>query len=198
MEAELINSAEEELKKEVLKMNEERNMELVLLVGRGSMKLGEPSVTIPEGLEGQMIEQFDVSGTLTAKGMAYNYNELVNILRNRLKLSKSPEKKLLKIDTDSISYRLIPIEEGADPTRQTITATIKGIEQYELNEDRENGRRLIENIKNHIVGKSIEEAENYIQQLPAINKVEISSWPAWSPNIPSVPDNIKIEVVQDL
>lgn len=198
MEAELINSAEEELKKEVLKMNEENNMELELLVGEGSIKLGEPSVTIPEGLEGQMIEQFDVSGTISAKGIAYNHNELVNILRNRLKLSKSPEKKLLKIDTESISYRLIPIEEGADPTRQTITATIKGIEQYELSEDRENGRRLIENIKNHIVGKSIEEAENYIQQLPAINKVEISSWPAWSPNIPSVPDNIKIEVVQDL
>jgi hypothetical protein len=198
MEAELINSAEEELKKEVLKMNQERNTHLELLVGKGAISLGEPVVHIPEGLEGQMIEQFDVSGTLTAKGMAYNYNELVNILRNRLKLSKSPEKKLLKIDTESISYRLIPIEEGADPTRQTITATIKGVEQYELSTEKENGRRLIENIKNHIIGKKIEEAENYIQQLPAINKVEIKSWPAWAPTLPSVPDNIKIEIVEDI
>ena len=96
-----------------------------------------------------------------------------------------------------MSIRLVAIEEGDDPTRQKITATIKGIEQYEISPDRENGRRLIENITDHIVGKSIEEAKIYIQQLPAINKVDISSWPAWSPNLPSVPDNIKIEIMQE-
>ncbi|MFC1810677.1 hypothetical protein ACFLZH_04205 [Patescibacteria group bacterium] len=198
MEAELINAAEEELKKAVLKMNQERNIELSLLTGNLAIEIGEPSVFVDESLEGQMVESFEVSGEVYSKGIAYNYNELANILRAKLKLSKSPEKKLIKIDTDSISYRLIPIEEGDNPTRQTITATIKGIEQYEISSDKENGRRLIENIKNHIVGKSVEEAETYIQQLPSINKVDISSWPAWSPNIPSVPDNIKVEVVQDI
>lgn len=196
METELINSTEEELKKEVLRMNQERNIELTLLTGNGAFETGEPVVNIPENLEGQMIDQFEVSGELYVKGVAYNHNELVNILRAKLKLSKSPEKKLIKIDTESVSYRLIPVEPGENPTRQTVTATIKGIEQYEISPDKENGKRLIENIKNHILGMNVSEAENYIQQLPAINKVEISSWPAWSPNIPSVPDNIKIEIVE--
>jgi len=198
MEAELINTAQEELEKAVLKMNQERNIELKLLTGSGAIEIGEPSIFVDESLVGQMIESFEVSGEVYTKGVAYNYNELANILKNKLKLSKSPEKKIIKIDSDSLSYRLIPIEEGDDPTRQTITVTIKGIEQYEISPDKENGRRLIENIKNHILGKSVEEASNYIQQLPSINKVEISSWPAWSPNIPSVPDNIKIEIVQDI
>jgi hypothetical protein len=196
METELINSTEEELKKQVLRMNQERNVELTLLTGNGAFEVGEPVVNIPENLEGQMIEQFEVSGELYVKGRAYNHNELVNILRAKLKLSKSPEKKLIKIDTDSVSYRLIPVEPGENPTRQTVTATIKGIEQYEISPEKENGKRLIENIKNHILGTNVAEAENYIQQLPAINKVEIDSWPAWSPNIPSVPDNIKIDIVE--
>ncbi|MBU1445688.1 hypothetical protein KKD70_00290, partial [Patescibacteria group bacterium] len=196
--SELINSAEEELKKEVLRMNQERNIELALLVDEGgAIEIGEPELFIPDGLENQMLTQFDVSGRVYVSGIAYNHNELENILRNKLKLSKSPEKKLIKIDSESVTYRLIPIEAGADTTRQTITATIKGIEQYEISPDRENGRRLIENIQDHIVGKSIEEAKIYIQQLPAINTVDINSWPAWSPNLPSVPDNIKIEIVQE-
>jgi hypothetical protein len=198
IQSELINSAEEELKKEVLRMNQERNIELALLIGQGeAIEIGEPELFIPEGLEGQMLDQFDVSGRIYVSGIAYNHNELENILRNKLKMSRSPEKKLIKIDSESLTYRLIPIEAGADATRQTITATIKGLEQYEISPDRENGRRLIENITDHIVGKSIEEAKIYIQQLPAINKVDISSWPAWSPNLPSVPDNIKVEIMQE-
>ncbi|MBN1494837.1 hypothetical protein JW911_03840 [Candidatus Peregrinibacteria bacterium] len=197
MEAELRNSAEEELKKAVGRMNQEKNMDLVLLTGSNAMKLENPAVNAPMHLEGQMQEQFEISGTMQAKGLAYNHNELSNILRAKLKLSKSPEKKLIKIDSESISYRLIPIEAGADPTRLTITATIKGVEQYEIDPDKENGQRLISNIKEHVLGKSVDEAENYIQQLPAINKVVISSWPAWSPTMPSVPDNIKIEIKEE-
>ncbi len=198
MDAELRNTAEEELKIAVLKMNQDRNIELTLLTGDLAIEIGEPKIYVDESLEGQMIESFEVSGEVYTKGIAYNYNELENILRAKLKLSKSPEKRIVKIDSESLSYRIIPVEEGGDPSRQKITVTIKGIEQYEISPDKENGRRLIDNIKNHIIGKSIEEAKNYIQQLPSINKVEISSWPAWSPNIPSVPDNIKIEIVQDI
>ncbi len=58
----------------------------------------------------------------------------------------------------------------------------------------ENGQRLIEKIKEHIVGKDIEQAKNYIQNLPEINKVEIDSWPAWAPTIPNLPDNIEFEI----
>jgi len=197
MEAELRNAAEEELKKAVTQMNQERNMDLTLLIGNNAITLGDPVINVPANLENQMLDQFEISGTIPAKGLAYNYNELSNILRAKLKLSKSPEKKLIKIDSESITYRLVPIEAGADPTRQTVTATIKGVEQYEIDPEKENGKRILDNIKEHILGKSVSEAETFIQQLPSVNKVEISSWPAWSPNMPSVPDNIKIEIKEE-
>jgi hypothetical protein len=44
------------------------------------------------------------------------------------------------------------------------------------------------------MGKPINEAENYIQNLPEIDKVHIESWPAWAATLPGIPDNIKIEI----
>jgi len=198
MEAEVRNAAEEQLKEQVIKMNQEKSMDLTLLTGNNAIILGTPTVIIPQGLEGQIVDQFEISGSIPAKGIAYNYNELANILKAKLKLSKSPEKKLIRIDSESITIRIEPTEEGADNSKLKITATIKGVEQYEIDPEKENGKRLIENIKEHILGKSIQEAETYIQQLPSINKVQISSWPAWSPTIPNVPDNIKIEIKEEL
>ncbi len=198
METELINSIEDELKIQVLKMNQEKNMELVLLTGNGAYKTGDPIIKIQDNTEGQMVESFEVTGQLYVKGIAYNYNELLNILRGKLKLSRNPEKILTKIDTESVTIRLIPIGEGEDPTRQKITATIKGIEQYDISPDKEGGTRIIDNIKKHVTGKSVKDAEIYIQQLTSVNSVSIDVWPAWSPNIPSVPDNIKIQIVESL
>jgi len=198
MEAELTNSVEEELKMRLLKINQEKNVELTLLTSNRAFYTDAPIIKIPENLEGKITDSFEVTGQMYVKGISYNYNELLNILRAKLKISRNPEKILTKIDTESVSIRLIPIEDGDDQSRQKITATIKGIEQYEISPEKEGGRRIIKNIKEHIMGKSVKEAEIYVQQLPSVNSVSIDSWPAWSPNIPSVPDNIKIQVVESL
>jgi len=189
LEKELRNSAEAQLKDQVLKMNREAGIELTLLTGENAIKFGDPKVSV---------DQSEVSGTIPAKGIAFNYNELVNILETRLKLAKSPEKKLISVDTESITYRVIPIEAGADTTRQIISATINGIEQYEINPAKENGRRLIENIRSNVLGKSLVEAKNHIQQLPSIDKVTISNLPESSSTLPLIPGSIIIEIVEEM
>jgi len=107
-------------------------------------------------------------------------------------LKNSPQKKLVKINENTVTYRIF--EEDSAASKIKVTANIKGIEEFDIDPSKENGARLITKIKEHILGKSIEEAKNYIQNLPDINNVEIESWPAWSPTIPTVPDNIKVEI----
>ena len=53
---------------------------------------------------------------------------------------------------------------------------------------------MIKKITESIVGKDIQEARDFIQNLPEIERVEINTWPAWAPTLPSVPDNIKVEI----
>lgn len=185
-------SAQPELQTMVKERNESQKTNLVLLTGTDAIQVSDPVVTIPSNLEGQKLESFEVKGQVVATGTAYSKDELLEILKTELKLKKNPEKRLTYIDEDSFTYRIM--ENDKTGKKIKITSTIKGIEEYEISPEKENGERLIRKIKEHIVSKKIDEAEGYIQNLPEIDKVHIESWPAWAPTLPGLPDNIKVEV----
>jgi len=185
-------SAQAELQAMLKEKNLNQKTNLVLLTGSDSVQTSSPKVIIPANLEGQKLESFDVQGEIVATGIAYNLDELLTILKTELKLKKNPEKRLTYIDESSLTTRVV--ENDKDNKRIKITVTLKGIEEYELSPDKENGERLIKMIKEHVVGKKIDEAESYIQNLAEIDKVKIESWPAWAPTLPNIPDNIKIEI----
>ncbi|MFA6528386.1 MAG: hypothetical protein WCT46_02490 [Candidatus Gracilibacteria bacterium] len=194
VETELDSAIESTLQTEVDKMNSAQGSDdLVLLKGYDAFEKGTPSVNSPVVKDGDQVESFQISGSMTVSGISYNSSELVNILRNELKLHKSPEKQLQSIDESSVYYEIIDFDESSEKIK--ITATIKGVEEYVLDPEEESGALLIEKIKDHIAGKTIEEAKDYIENLPEINKVEIKSWPVWAPTIPTVRENIKIKVV---
>ncbi len=189
---ELQGDAENTLANEVDRMNREKNLGLVLLTGNQAVEYSEPSITIPDNLDGQKLDEFELFGEMTATGLAYNSNEMLTILKTELNSTKNPQKRLLNINPDSISYKIFDIDEPNEKVK--ITASIKGIEEYDIQPDRENGSRLIQKIKSHVLGKKVDEAELFIQNLPEINKVEIESWPFWAPTMPNVPENIKIVI----
>jgi len=191
----LKNSAQAELQANVTKRNETDKTNLVLLVGDNAFQTTVPQITVPANLEDQKLDSFEINGQLVATGIAYNRDELTNMLKTELKLKQNPEKKLVHIDEASLTYRIIDTDQVAKKIK--ITASIKGIEEFEIDPDKENGQRLVQLIKDHVVGLQISEARDYIQNLPEINKVNINSWPAWAPTMPNVSDNIKVEVVAD-
>lgn len=188
----LQDSAQAELEASVRERNESQKTNLVLLTGYNALRTSEPKVTLPPNLENQKLDSFEVQGEMTAVGTAYSKDDLMGILKTELKLKKSPEKRLAYIDENSLTYRIMETDESTK--RIKITATIKGLEEYEVSPDKENGRRLIEKIKEHVLNKDRKEAELYIQNLPEIDKVHIQIWPAWAPTLPGLVDNIKIEV----
>ncbi len=194
LEGDLRNSAQAELQAVVSKKNETQKTNLALLVGSNAMQTTEPVITVPSNLEGQKLDSFDIEGEMIATGTAYNRDEFMNILKTELKLKKNPEKNLVYIDESSLVYRIFEMDSKTKKIK--LTATIKGIEEFEVNPEKENGERLVKKIKEHILGKNIRETRDYIQNLPEINKVAIVTWPAWAPTMPSVPDNIKVEIVR--
>lgn len=191
---ELINNAVKDLRKVVQEKSAltENSVEYILLEGDGAVKTGDVSVNIAGDLEGKELKEFEVSGQMQVSGVYYDKNVMLQILEDELLLKKSPQKQLVRINDTSINYRIFEWDEATGKIK--ITANIKGIEEYEIDENKENGLRLLEKIKDHIVGKEIEAAKVYIQNLPEVNKVEIDSWPAWSPTIPNLPENIEFEI----
>lgn len=188
----LEGEAQKALENEVNKINQERNLNLQLLTGKGAIEFGEAQITIPENIEGQRLNEFEIYGEMEANGTAFIASEFRNILQKELNSKKNPQKRLITIDSENISYKIFDFDRSVKKIR--ITATIKGIEEFDVQPDRENGLRLIEKIKSHVRGKKIEDAENFIQNLPEINDVDIESWPFWSVQVPSFPENIKIVI----
>jgi hypothetical protein len=163
-----------------------------LLKGDQAIKFGEVSTQIPQGLENQKLEEFSISGSVTVTGVYYDRDAMLTILRDELLLKKSPQKELVRVNEDSTTYRIFEWDDLAGKIK--LTANIKGIEQFEIDPDKENGVRLLDKIKDHIMGQNTEDAKTYIQNLPEVNKVEIDSWPIWAPTIPKVLDNIDFEI----
>jgi len=192
MSDDLTASAQAELQAMLKERNATQKTNLVLLTGTEALQTSAPKVVIPANLEGQKLESFVVQGEIVATGTAYNLDELLTILKTELKLKKNPQKRLSYIDDGSLTTRVVENDKVGKKIK--ITATIKGIEEFEISPDKENGDRLIKMIKEHVVSKKIDEARSYIQNMPEIDKVSIESWPAWAPTLPSIPDNIKIEI----
>lgn len=188
----LLKTVQDELKKQIETKNDSDETDYVLLTGEEAISTSDIQINPISSLQDQELAQFDISGSLTASGYYYSKGEMLNLLTQELMLKKSPQKKLVKINEDTVTYRIF--EKDSISGKIKVTANIKGIEEFEIDPEKENGARLIEKIKEHIAGKNIEEAKSYIQNLPEINKVEIESWPAWSPTVPSVADNIKVEI----
>lgn len=188
-----------ELKNYVQTLNETNHTNLALLsddvVGEVAIKKGEPRVFIPKDLADKQLETFEVSAEVDAAGVAYNASELLNILKEELKLRKSPEKRLLGVDESSVFYRVFEMNDEIKKIK--ITATIKGREAYEINPETVNGARFIQKMTESILGKKREEAKDFIQNLPEVNKIEIKTWPVWAPTLPTVVNNIKVEVVNE-
>lgn len=153
---------------------------------------GEVQIQVDESLINQQITEFQVTGNMDVAGLYYDHDAMLEILRDELLLKKSPQKELLRINEGSTTYRIFQRDEATGKIK--ITANIKGVEQYQIDPEKENGAQLLEKIREHIAGLDIEEAKIYIQNLPEINKVEINSWPAWSPTIPSLTDNISFKI----
>lgn len=193
--AELEVAAQPELEAEVARRNELNQTNLRLLTGYQSIELGEPVVNVPTHLVDAIQDEFDVTGRMSTSGVAFSHDEFVAILQEELVNRKSPNKELLKIDVDSISYEIF--EKDETPGQMKVTATIKGIEAYAIDPETEGGAKLVKKIKEHIAGKPIKEAEDYVQNLSEINKVNISAWPVWAPTIPTVLENITVKVDEE-
>ncbi len=191
----LENSVQEELEGEVTRRNTLNETNLDLLIGWNAIDTSEPNVAVPTHLVEAIQDEFTITGSIQAEGIAFDHDEFVRILEKALNERKSPDKELIKIDSDSISYEVV--EKFESPGQLKITATIKGIEAYAINPETEGGAKLVKKIKEHIAGKTIREAEDYVQNLAEVNKVTISSWPMWAPTIPTVLENIEVKVDEE-
>ena len=191
-----IKGASEDLKKYLEEDNIARKRNLSLLSDRNTVKISEPVVSAPVNLVGTAADQFEVTVTFSARGVAFDRQQLVDTLKQRVASRVDPDKKLLHVYEDDISYKFLDEDEARGRIR--LTASMRALQAYELDPEKENGHRFIKKISDHIAGMRVDDALTYLQQqTDEISRVEITTWPVWAPTIPNIADNIKFVIREE-
>ncbi|MEK9132519.1 MAG: hypothetical protein AAB606_02320 [Patescibacteria group bacterium] len=193
---EILKEAPIEVKKYLEQQNLIKKTNLSLLTDKKVFKISNPSFTIQDNIVGAAMEKFEIIATYTATGLAFDREELVSALRERLFTRADPDKRILEVNDEDINFKFL--EEDISAGRVRFTATMRAIQVYELDPEKENGHRFLKKITDHILGAKIDDALLYLQQqTDEIAKVEIKTWPMWAPTIPNIADNVKFEIVED-
>ncbi len=191
LENELREKAFAALKKQVLSEGNRLGLNLTLLEDSDVVLYQSPIINVPYEFVNQEMDDFEISGSINISGVAYDYDALLALLKSEIVNAQTPGKQLVRIDESSVSINVIELDNSN--LIYKFTGSIQGIEEYEIDPKLEGGSNLSKKIKEHIAGLSIEEAKDYVQNLPEVNKVEIKIWPLWSPTIPTLTENIKIK-----
>lgn len=149
-----------------------------------------------ESVLGTASESFDVKVFGTIKGFALNETELFNLLTSELKKRQTPRKKIAEVDTSGITYRVI--ESEFEKGLLELTTTVKAIEVYDIGTQTLASTNLLNRIRENILGMRLEEASQYLENLPEVDRVRIDRWPFWAPTIPSIEENISFKIIDDL
>lgn len=168
------------------------DLELTLLEKSGTFEVDVLDFDFaPDLLQAQQ-DSFVVSVKARVRGVAYLEEDLRELFFQQLKVKVHPEKVLTKIKFETLALQVD--EFNFTEKKAKLSATVEGMEEFDLSIERAAGLRLIERIRGRILGKDILEAEKYIRNLPEINRVIISSWPFWARTLPELPENVKFQL----
>ncbi|MBU0727789.1 hypothetical protein KKA95_03830 [Patescibacteria group bacterium] len=197
IEDNLILMAKEDLRSHIEEMNRLNHTNLVLLDDSRYLKTELLDLRISDDLEGSTKDKFEIFAKIQAEGVAYDFDQLFVLLKKELKTRTHPDMRIIdeSINPDTISYEVI--DEDEDLGQIKITASIQGIEEYVIDTSYEAGLRFSTNVKEKVASLSVEEAESYVNNLSEVDEVLIKTWPIWISNMPRIPDNIEIKLLEE-
>ncbi|MBU0706491.1 hypothetical protein KJ657_00350 [Patescibacteria group bacterium] len=189
--------AREDLSTHIDEMNRLNHTNLVLLDDSRYLKTKLQELRISDDLEGSLRDKFEIFAQIEAKGIAYDFDQLFSILKKELKTRTHPDMQIRdeSIQPESVSFEAVSEDEVLGQVK--ITATIKGIQEYVIDSSLQAGLRFSNKLKERIVGLTVEEAENYVGNLPEVDAVEIKLWPIWLSRIPRIADNIEVKLMEN-
>ena len=179
---ELYNSEHRENNMEIL-YYDELTKEVYQNIELPKQFLGEPMLSVP------------VNGELVYTSYGYDSNQVLEILSQELRMHTEEGKRLLE---DSLTLdRLVAhvIDYNDELSWIKLTVDLSGTEQYILDPLSPTGARFGSKVRDFVTGKEKDAAGRIIQNLPEVEDVELSIWPPWNKQLPTIPSHISIEVI---
>lgn len=151
-------------------------------------------INVPYHLQDTQSKEFEVTAKVRVKGVAYDRGALLGILQRELQSAVHPDKQLISVNSEGVTLKILPDTRNANMQKITVVCVIEGVERWNLDVTTEAGKNLVEKIRTRIVNNTKLDAENYVRNLREVRNAEVSVWPFWNKNLPSVVSSIEVKI----
>lgn len=149
---------------------------------------------LPTQFIGQAVTSVPIEGSIAYTVYAYDAQEILTQLTEELADHVGEGKRLLPETVTADRLIVHVIDYSDDLSWIKLTVDISGTEEYVLDPLSPVGMKFGSTVRSLIAGKSADEAEKIVKNLPEVDDVAVSVWPPWSPIVPILPANITIEL----
>jgi len=189
----LFEIAEQKVVERIEKENREKGKTLRLFkTGNNDTDIRKEvlEVIVDNGLVGKVQDKFPIAAKARLNGYAYDINEIVSIMENGLSDLVLDNRELVEVKTDNIEFHVVENLPGEQKVK--VEATLYGVTKYAVDD------RLTDKIKGQILGKSLDEAVNIVDNMAEVESVLIDPWPKmWVKWIPGTRSNIYVEELKE-
>jgi hypothetical protein len=142
-----------------------------------------PSEFATDKPEGTEAPSFNAKVKVRIQGLAFDQNQLVKILRERLAMSLSEDRSLQDVGQDQIVLKVRNVDVANGILALSIHYESKAVPEIDVT-----------GVRQQISGKSKQEASEIMLSNPEIERVDITLAPSWQGSIPRLSSKIKLEV----
>jgi len=184
---ELFKLAETKLIERIADENKNNGTNLRLFTSRDIESISKEVIAVytPDDLVDKDVSTFEITAKVRVKGVAYNQDQILEIMKIGLEIKVLEDRLLVDIKGDDVEFHVVSKDDAEKKLK--VESTIFGITEYKVNS------RLGDKIRGKILDKSLDESERIIKEMPEIGEVRIETWPFWVRRIPGVRSNIKVE-----
>lgn len=193
LEQELLIVAKQQVEEERIGYNNINSTNYVQLVREELTKVVYKDFDLSEDFIGQNITSIPVRGSIEYTVILYDENELLNLLKREVLERVPPDKTVVQETLSKDNMDLNVIAPWDDDFKWVkITADLTYTERFVISPITPAGAKFGKYIRDNVAGKTKTEAFRIIRNLPEADKVEISVWPPWAFQLPSLGTNIVI------
>lgn len=177
-----LKSAQSQLKDKLLQTVKDKlkQQNLILLDDASSLTVND---FVPDKTSGTESPTVTVSGSLRITGLAFNEEDLKNIIRQRISNSLATGRQLQGADQDKITYKV----KNYDLNAGTMSLSLHYESQAKISLE-------ANSLSTKILGKTRQQVSEILLSNDAIDRVEITLHPSWQQNTPLFKGKIHIKI----
>jgi hypothetical protein len=126
---------------------------------------------------------FNLKLKVKVQAMVFSEDDLKDVSSSKLSSVLPSDKDLVYDGKNDVSYEIANLDLSSGV--MVLKTHIEGLISSKIKQ---------EELKQNLVGKNKQQAEEYLRNLERFEKVSVSLWPSWIKGIPKIKNNIKIDI----